>query len=520
MRLGESIPASFFGIPKIVVDHLEGSPRCTPFLRTRPKSLQEFLKLPRRDTLSSATRAFLAQALPEKQKHFGGSARSIENAARLGKSGVFAVVTGQQPGFLLGPMFTLLKAATAVRLARDLESAGLPCVPVFWNHAEDHDLEETNRIVLPNANAELQKFRLPYPTEKKFLSDVRLDEKAIAVFEAALATLPRTEFLTQLDELFRPRIGNSLAEETTRSLLALFGQDGLVVVEPDWLRPVSHKPLAALLKLERPFEELLEAQRKKLREAGYEPVIAQDQALLFERVGEKRQRIEPQRELAAAIEREPMRFSPGALLRPLTQCAALPLACYVGGPAEIAYGAENTPLFEALGMEPPILLPRFSATFVEPSIASALERLQIELRDALVSYDALLAKLPKILTQSAETLENMKSQLARDLKALEPEIRAIDASLLGPLEKTSASATSHLESLREKIVRAAQNKAGTGERQAKKIATTLFPAGKAQERTISPLHFFARHGTRFVDELLSTLDPFETKHCFVRLGEG
>lgn len=520
MRLGESIPASFFGIPKIVVDHFDGSPRCAPFLRPRPKNLQELLALPRRDALSPETRAFLAQTLPEKQKRYGGSLRSIENAARLGKPGVFALVTGQQPGFLLGPMFTLLKVATAVRLARDLDRAGLPCVPVFWNHAEDHDLEETNHIFLPNANAELQKFRLPYPTEKKFLSEIRLEEKALAVFDAVMATLPRTEFFPQLEEVFRPRVGNSLAEEATRILLALFAQDGLVVVEPDWLRPVSHKPLAALLKLERPFEELLVSQRSRLRAAGYEPVIAEDQALLFERVGEKRQRVELKRELATAIEREPARFSPGALLRPLTQCATLPLVGYVGGPAEIAYGAENPPLFEAIGLETPLLLPRFSATFVEPSLASALERLQIAPREAFASYESLLAKLPKLSTQSADAIEKMKDRLAGELKALESEIRTIDTSLLGPLEKTSAATTSHLDGLREKIVRAAQNKAGTGERHAKKIATLFFPNGKAQERSISPLHFFARHGLHFVDELLASLEPFETNHRFVRLGGG
>lgn len=518
MRLGESIPAASFGIAKLVADHLAGSAKAAPFLRPLPKNLQEFLALPRRDTLAATTRSFLASALPEKQKLYGASPASIENAARLGKPGVFAVVTGQQPGFLLGPMFTLLKAATAVRLAHDLHRAGFPCVPVFWNHAEDHDLEETNHIFLPNANAELQKFRLPYPTEKKFLSQVRLDEQALGVFEAALAVLPRTEFTAAIAELFLPRVGKSLAEETTRLLLTLFAKEGLVVVEPDWLRAVSHKPLADLLRSTNSIELLLRERREKLCDAGYEPTIAPDQALLFERSGEKRLRIEPKNSLAGEIEKDPNRFSPGALLRPLTQCAALPLACYVGGPAEIAYGAENVPLFEALGMEAPLLLPRFSVSFVEPSLGSALEKLKLSPREAFVSFEALLAKLPVVSARSAETLARFESQWTRELKSLEPEIRELDASLLGPLEKTTASVTSHLENLRLKISRAAQNKAGTGERQARKISTLLFPQGKLQERVLSPLYFFAKRGHEFANDLVSIVDPFERNHRVVYWG--
>ena len=49
------------------------------------------------------------------------------------REGACAVVTGQQTGLFLGPLFTLYKAASTIRLARWLaERWNAPVVPVFW----------------------------------------------------------------------------------------------------------------------------------------------------------------------------------------------------------------------------------------------------------------------------------------------------------------------------------------------------------------------------------------------------
>ena len=61
-------------------------------------------------------------------------------ALRSGRAQV--VVTGQQPGYLGGPLYTLHKIATAVALARQLTAGGRPTVPVFWSGDDDDDLRE------------------------------------------------------------------------------------------------------------------------------------------------------------------------------------------------------------------------------------------------------------------------------------------------------------------------------------------------------------------------------------------
>ena len=55
------------------------------------------------------------------------------------------VVTGQQPGLMGGPLFTFHKAATAIRLCREINevASGPRVVPLFWNHSDDHDHRDT-----------------------------------------------------------------------------------------------------------------------------------------------------------------------------------------------------------------------------------------------------------------------------------------------------------------------------------------------------------------------------------------
>ena len=48
-----------------------------------------------------------------------------------------------------GPLFTLLKAITAIQLARtSVRGAGVPTVAVFWVEAEDHDWEEVRGVTV------------------------------------------------------------------------------------------------------------------------------------------------------------------------------------------------------------------------------------------------------------------------------------------------------------------------------------------------------------------------------------
>ena len=64
----------------------------------------------------------------------------------LAQPGTVAIVTGQQVGLFSGPAYTVYKALTAIKSARDLTARGVPAVPVFWLATEDHDFAEVNHV--------------------------------------------------------------------------------------------------------------------------------------------------------------------------------------------------------------------------------------------------------------------------------------------------------------------------------------------------------------------------------------
>ena len=86
-------------------------------------------------------------------RRLGASAESLEvlDSIRTGR-GVF-VVTGQQPGLLGGPLYTLYKVATAVDLARWMrEEFAIPTAPLLWNASDDVDFSEVATAVFPGTD--------------------------------------------------------------------------------------------------------------------------------------------------------------------------------------------------------------------------------------------------------------------------------------------------------------------------------------------------------------------------------
>ena len=76
------------------------------------------------------------------------------------------------------------------------------------------------------------------------------------------------------------------------------------------------------------------------------------------------------------------------LLRPVLQDYWLPTLAYIGGPAEIAYFAQVGVVYEKLlGRVTPIL-PRMSATLLEPRIERLLTKYGLELPEAVSGRDA------------------------------------------------------------------------------------------------------------------------------------
>ncbi|MEC3534151.1 bacillithiol biosynthesis BshC, partial [Bacillus thuringiensis] len=58
---------------------------------------------------------------------------TLQNVKALGDENTYVVIAGQQAGLLTGPLYTIHKVISILKLAKEKEeSSGVKVVPVFW----------------------------------------------------------------------------------------------------------------------------------------------------------------------------------------------------------------------------------------------------------------------------------------------------------------------------------------------------------------------------------------------------
>ena len=168
-------------------------------------------------------------------------------AASLAEPGAVAVVTGQQAGLFGGPLYTLLKAITAIQLARDLSARyQTVVVPLFWVAGEDHDWAEVKTARVLNGDLAVQDITLnDLPGAGALpVASLTLDasvDPALSALELALAA---TDFRADLIASLRAhyRAGASMSAAFAGWIDHLLGRHGLVVFECE---DAAAKPLVA-----------------------------------------------------------------------------------------------------------------------------------------------------------------------------------------------------------------------------------------------------------------------------------
>src|SRR5215469_9171930 len=138
----------------LFLDYLDFTPKVQHFYPRSPRFLEWEKDESNRIQYPAERRARIADILERQNKAFSAGPKTLENVAAF-RRGAQAIVTGQQVGLFGGPVFSIYKALSAVKLANEAKKSGVDCVPVFWLATEDHDLEEVNQLQLPNAECVL-----------------------------------------------------------------------------------------------------------------------------------------------------------------------------------------------------------------------------------------------------------------------------------------------------------------------------------------------------------------------------
>ncbi len=494
---------------RLFLDYCASPTPLVPFYPNSPEQDRWF-----ESVSATAARTELADLLEFQNRGWDAGPPALANIARL-RAGAGAVVTGQQVGLFGGPLYTLLKAATVVRRAQEASSAGVPAVPVFWLATEDHDYAEIDHVGLPSRRA-LETIRIDHEgsESRKPVGGLTLGAGVSRALDEAAAMLGGTAEFDLLEQCWTP--GTTFAEAFARWLAATFREQGLIVMDASGraFHALGSPVLRAAITDADLLEGRLLERNRELEARGYHAQvrIAAGASLLFLLDGSTGARLPLKRagsvwtagrqtcsteELLAILDAEPERLSPNALLRPVFQDSILPTLAYIGGPAEIAYFAQTAVVGEhILGRATPVL-PRLSATLVEPKIAEAMLRLGLTLPDLLTIEPQELAQRVGARAMPAEGKRRLAAAgnaLDSELSALTGWMHELDEGLGRSAEVAASKMRYQMNRLRRLAANYQLERDASLRRQVEAVALALAPGRHPQERVIGASWFLARAG--------------------------
>ena len=530
---------------KLFLDYLKDPQALKNFYPTALKSHTEIpLRIPELLANYTVDRNRLADALSAMNKRWAASDRTLQNIEKLRASDAVAVVTGQQAGIFTGPLYTIYKAISTIKVAACLEGRGINAVPVFWIATEDHDFAEVAGTFVNNRDGSLSEIKISaeQKTEGLPVGKIKLDDSIKSDVEKLFDALPKTEFSDELQKMvedaYQP--GRSLGDAFALMMARLFGEFGLILFDPldDNLKRLAAPIYAQAVEKSAEIIGALIKRSKELEAAGYHAQVLVEETsfpLFWLDSGGKRhalRRTADGKLRAKGIERDfelselkeiaetaPWRLSPNVNLRNVVQDYLLPTAVYFGGAAEIAYSAQNSEVYRILQRPVTPMLPRASVTIIEPKIARTFDKYNLSMSDFFCRPEGLFPKIveeflnsdtPGIFVEAEEIINTQLNRLDKNLTQVEP-------TLAKSLARRRPKILYHLAALRNKFYHAEIQKNAVVKQQIETASASIFPHKNLQERTINVTSLLARHGDNLVHWIWQAVDVDSFEHQIIYL---
>jgi bacillithiol biosynthesis cysteine-adding enzyme BshC len=522
------------GTSHLFLDFLSHAPEAQNFYPTSTASLDELARQAARIQLPPERRERVATVLARQNRSWNAGPETLASIEKL-RAGACAVVSGQQLGLFLGPAFTVYKAVTAIRLARELNARGVEAVPVFWLASEDHDLAEVNHVFVPDSNYELRRLETSSRgKEAAPVGTVVLDSDLTSLTAQLQELIGDSETLNLIRESYCP--GQTFSGAFAELMTRLFSRHGLILLESS--DPELHQIAAPLFqsaaeKAEALNSALLERNRE-LESAGYHAqvnVTGSSTLLFFIKDGSRIPILRKNgnftvngehwtaQELAARVSSNPELFSAKVLLRPVFQDYLLPTVTYIAGPAETAYFAQVQVVYDQLLERTTPVWPRFSATLIEARLGSWMRKLGLQLRDVLQPRESFVAALARriIPADIKEDFDRTREHLDRLLGSLIQSLKQLDPTIAEAGESAANKMRYQLEHLESRAAKAHLQRTEVVERKANLMTTMLFPEKELQERRIGGIYFLGKYAPDLIDRLLEQYRPECRDHQIIYL---
>ncbi|TFE00240.1 bacillithiol biosynthesis cysteine-adding enzyme BshC [Jeotgalibacillus salarius] len=456
------------------------------------------------------------------------------------KEDAVAVVGGQQAGLLTGPLYSIHKVISIIKLAeQQSKDLGRKVIPVFWIAGEDHDFLEINHVYTESGGKLKKKGYPERVLTKKMASDIQYTLSDMQSWiDEILAEFGETSHTAKLRKtLYRAASENqNISKMFAWLVMDLFKDTGLLVLDaadPE-LRKIESSFFKQLIEQHATLNQAVLSQQEVLKNDGFTPMIElEDDAsnlfirvdgerqLLFNRNGEfydKSGRTYSLEELMAAAESTPENLSNNVVTRPLMQEWLIPTLAFIGGPGEIAYWAELKTGFEKAGFQMPPVVPRLTFTIVERNIEQDAKELDLSVNE-VISRGVENEKThfwEEVKDQSLCTLiEETEEQLIEQYHQIKHLTSEYDPNFNQVVEKNLNFHMKQLSYLQLKSDEAIKLKHDNILRKYDRVANALRPSGGPQERIWNIYYYINRYGDSFLDDLVKSEVEFNHKHNII-----
>ncbi|HEV8435030.1 MAG TPA: bacillithiol biosynthesis BshC [Thermoanaerobaculia bacterium] len=479
------------GMNPFVLDWMAGERRATSFLP--------------RDTapagLPAPHRSELADALDRSNRHWGNFVS--DDLRRWAAGETMTLIAGQQVGFAGGPLYTLAKIATLIKMKRQLAAQGKDATIFFWLATEDHDYAEVATLSLPNRNVNRQ-------LDLVTLRATRAVESREMVGPAPVPEALIAQLLSLYD-IERPpwlREGISFRDSFAELLVSVFEGERIVFV--DALLPELRRAGAPLF--EKMFaqwdaiEEEIASRSDALAHAGYTPQVVtrpgEQYTLLFQ-INEH-----GERHIVTGRIDDPTTISTSALTRPLLQDFVFAPDVFVGGPSEVAYYAQIASLHELLGVPMPRVALRGHALVAPKRIARLFERFGLDAREIFMPADAILAEreAPGVAEVHA-IAERARANLAAEITRIGEIALPAEHALARAINRSIGHIEYHFDKLAERAIRGLVRKEKERWTALRELLATFHPDGHVQDRVVGWFAYWSQFGNHLAMRMIDCIEP-------------
>lgn len=486
----------------------------------------------------------LADALLAQNRDLESGPKALENIAKLRDKDCVAVVTGQQVGLFTGPLYTVYKALSAIKLAECLSNRGFKAVPIFWMATEDHDFEEISKTSVIGRDGRLRGFTVSSPESELHASVGRMTigGDVSKTIEELMMELPATEFSKEIEEALRRtwKPGENFGRAFARLLNWMIGDRGLVFMCPldPEIKKLSGPIYRKAIENAKQLTDLAIKRSAELVEKGYHAQVHVSEdyfPLFYETESGTRTALRrsadggfvtregnvafQEADLFRIAERDPERLSPGALLRSIVQDYLLPTVAYFAGAAEIAYFAQGSGAYELLGRTAPTVYHRQSLTLIEPRHAKTFDQFGLTLEGLFEGVETVSPRIVESILNSdvASTFDSVEREVMGQLDVLNSKLAGVDPTLTENLEMRRRKIEYHLKALRHKFHQAQLRKDDAARKRIEALFDSVLPGDHLQERTLNICSVVNRYGRSVCEWIYEAIDLDDSEHRILYL---